>query len=334
MLRMDLIELLADGEVHSGTVLAECLACSRTAIWKQVQALVAVDLPIEALPGRGYRLTRSLELLDRRRIRGQLRPQVRAALDTFDIHAVTTSTSEALRGDSPAAPGRLRVVLAEYQSGGRGRRGRRWLSPFASGICLSVGWTFPVLPANLSALSLAAGLAVFRALSIFRPAGLGLKWPNDVMAGGGKLGGLLIDVQGETAGPVAVVVGVGINIDATDVFEREVVANGSLAPIGLRSLVGDGVVSRNRLAAALIDALSAMLQDFQAAGFAGFVDDWRRVDCMTGRPVTVQVGNQTHSGIVAGITDDGALLLNVAGQVRSFVSGEVTVRPQAENSAA
>lgn len=334
MLRMDLIGLLADGEVHSGAVLAERLGCSRTAIWKHLRKLESVDLHVDAMPGRGYRLTRSLELLDRRLIQAQLQPQVRATLETFDIHAVTESTNDALRDYSHASPGHMRVVLAEYQSAGRGRRGRRWLSPFASGLCLSMGWTFPVLPANLSALSLVASLAVFRALSIFRPAGLALKWPNDVIAGGSKLGGLLIDVHGETDGPVAVRIGVGINIDAIDVFESRVVADGSLAPIGLRSLVADGVVSRNRLAAVIIDALSAVLHDFQAEGFGGFADDWRAADCMIGRSVTVQVGNETHSGIAAGIADDGAMLLSVAGEVRAFVSGEVTLRPRAEGSVA
>ena len=334
MLRMDLIELLADGEVHSGAALAERLGCSRTAIWKHLQKLASVDLHIDAMPGRGYRLARALELLDQRLIRAQLQPQVQAALDTFDIHVITESTSEALRDYAPVSPGRMRVVMAEYQSGGRGRRGRRWLSPFAGGLCLSLGWTFPVLPANLSALSLTAGVAVFQALSTLRPAGLGLKWPNDIIADGGKLGGLLIDVQGETDGPVAVRIGVGINIDGIDIIESRVVADGSLAPIGLRSLVDNGVVSRNRLAAALIDALSAALQAFQAAGFGGFADDWRRLDCMTGRPITVQIGNETHSGIAAGIADDGALLLNVGGKVRAFVAGEVTLRPQAEGSLA
>jgi BirA family biotin operon repressor/biotin-[acetyl-CoA-carboxylase] ligase len=159
-----------------------------------------------------------------------------------------------------------------------------------------------------------------------------LKWPNDIIAGDCKLGGLLIDVQGETDGPVSVIVGIGINIDAIETFADQVVADGSLAPVGLRSLVEGAAVSRNRVAARLIDALALSLQAFQASGFAGFAAEWRRVDVMAGRPVTVQLGNEMHRGTASGIADDGALLLQEDGKVRAYVAGEVTLRAQADGS--
>jgi len=319
--------MLADGAVHSGTDLAQRLKVSRTAIWKQLQQLQAVELAVEATPGQGYRLMRRLELLDRAQIHAGLSPVARDAVESLDIHAVIDSTNEALRGQA-TMPGCVRLVLAEYQTGGRGRRGRRWLSPFAGGLCLSASWHFPEMPSTLPALSLAIGVAACRALSHFAPVGLGLKWPNDIVAGDAKLGGMLIDVQGETGGPLSVIVGVGINIEAIEQVREQIVAdgNGSLPPVGLVSLVTGDAPSRNRVAAVLINELVATLGRFQADGFAAFANEWRSHDCMAGRLVTLQAGNQVITGRAAGIDDNGALLIDDGDTVRSFVSGEVTLR--------
>ena len=331
-MRMDLIELLADGEVHSGADLARILECSRTAIWKRLQQLRSVDLEVEAKPGRGYRLARPIELLAKGAIRARLEPHVAAALGSLELLAVTESTNEVLRAGPPATPGRMHVALAEYQTGGRGRRGRRWLSPFGSGLCMSAGWTFPVMPPTLPALSLTAGVAVHRALSAWRPAGLGLKWPNDIVVGGAKLGGLLIDVQGEAEGPVSVVIGVGINIDPVGDLAERFEADDALPPVGLRSLVREARVSRNDIAAAITNSLADILPEFQATGFASFADEWRRCDAMQGAPIRLRVGEHARAGVAVGIDDDGALLFNDGEGVRSVLSGEVTVRHAAAES--
>ncbi|MBT8441956.1 MAG: biotin--[acetyl-CoA-carboxylase] ligase [Gammaproteobacteria bacterium] len=325
-MRVDLIELLADGELHSGADLARTLRCSRTAIWKQLQQLASVDLEIEAAPGQGYRLTRRLDLLDGDAIRAALAPGVGAGTALLDILSITESTNEFLRAAGTPPPGRMSLAFAEYQSGGRGRRGRRWLSPFASGLCMSTGWTFPVMPPNLAALSLAAGVAVYRALSNWEPAGLALKWPNDIVAANSKLGGMLIDVQGESSGPVFVIVGIGINVEPVERLAERFDTPDCLRPVGLRSLIGDRNLSRNALAAAIASELFVVLIEFQSSGFRTFADEWRGLDAMRGKPVSLRIADREQSGISAGIDDDGALLLDDGGNLNAVVAGEVTLR--------
>lgn len=325
-IREELVALLADGELHSGAAIAQLMHCSRTTVWKQLRQLQNLGLEIAAMPGRGYRLLRPIELLDRALMLQHMNAGAVTNLEALDVLGVIDSTSERLRAAAAPGPERLRVVLAEYQTGGRGRRGRRWLSPYGSGLCLSVSWCFSAVPPALSALSLAAGVAVQRALVVYRPVGLGLKWPNDIIAGGRKLGGLLVDVEGESQGPIKAVIGVGINIDVSDQLENELATDLGLQPAGLREFVPSADVSRNVVAANIINQLYAALDEFARTGFESFVDEWKRFDSLRGESVSVQIGARTYEGIASGIADDGALLLRANGKTMNVVSGEVSVR--------
>lgn len=324
--REQLIRLLADGELHSGAAMARDMHCSRTAVWKHLRELGHLGLDVAAMPGRGYQLTRPIELLDRKSIaRGLLSP-VSKDLEALEIFGVVESTSNYLRSAAAPPPGKMLAVLAEYQTGGRGRRGRRWLSPFGSGLCLSVSWSFALVPPTLSAFSLAAGVAVYRALAALEPAGLGLKWPNDIVAGNRKLGGLLVDVEGEASGPIKVVVGIGLNVDVSADLEREVAAHDSLPPVGLRDLISNAELSRNAVASRIINELHAALVEFADAGFSGFIEEWQRYDKLLGKRVAVRTGARNHIGIASGIGSDGALALRVNGETVSVTSGEVSLR--------
>lgn len=327
-LREELVALLADGEVHSGAAIARLMHCSRTTVWKQLRQLQNLGLEIAAMPGRGYRLLRPIELLDRTLLLEYINAEAGANLEALDVFGVIDSTSDRLRAAAAPGPERLRVVLAEYQTGGRGRRGRRWLSPYGSGVCLSVSWCFSVVPAALSALSLAAGVAVHRALVVYRPVGLGLKWPNDIIAGGRKLGGLLVDVEGESQGPIKVVIGVGINIDVSDELDNEVATELGLRPAGLREFVPNAGVSRNLVAANIISQLHGALDEFARTGFESFVDEWKCFDSLHGESVSVQIGARSYEGIASGIAANGSLLLKVNDKMMNVVSGEVSVRAQ------
>lgn len=326
-IRSALIASMADGGVHSGTDLARQLGCSRTAVWKHLNELRAVGLEIEAQRGRGYRLAQPLDPLDAGRIRTALDPQARAALGRLDVHGVIDSTSAWLGRRPAPAPGRFDAVLAEHQTNGRGRRGRRWRSPFGGGLCLSLNRRFDTVPAALSALSLAAGIAVCRALHDVAGAHIGLKWPNDIVAGDGKLGGLLVDVAGEADGPISIIIGIGINLHVPPALAASVVADGGLRPVGLHALTDRIDGGRNRLAARLIGRMHEALTEFERAGFAGFADDWHRHDVLADRPVVVHVGSRTLSGTARGIDADGRLLLlDAAGETQRLSSGEVSLR--------
>ncbi len=321
-----LIALLADGQLHAGPELAGVLGCSRAAVWKRVHRLQDLGLEIESVRGRGYRLAHPVELLEPVLIHSALPAAIEARIDSLEVELVTESTNRRLLDEPAPAPGQCRVVMAEYQTGGRGRRGRRWLSPFGSGLCLSLSWLLGSAPPNLAALGLAAGVATCRALSACGASGLGLKWPNDVMAGGGKLAGLLLDVEGEADGPMKLVLGVGVNLFPDARLRARLDAQcQSLPPAALAEFTAERP-SRNRVAAAMIDELVVMLDEFIALGFQAFADAWRQLDALYGQPVEVRVGSRQLQGTARGIAPDGALLLEAGGDLQTVISGDVSVR--------
>ncbi len=321
----ELITVLADGRVHSGPELARRCGCSRTAVWKRLHALEALGLEVLAETGRGYRLGRPLELLDRGRLKSGLSAATASRLDSLELVTITDSTNSRLRAGPAPPPGRLQVLLAEYQRSGRGRRGRRWLAPLGGGLCFSIAGTYARRPPDLPALGLAAGVAAWRALRDAGVAGLGLKWPNDLLVGGRKLGGLLVEVDGEADGPLRVIVGLGVNWQLSAGVVRAVAADAGLQPVALTELI-EARRSRNALAAALVDALAQVLDDFGSRGFSPFATDWEAADLLRGRPVVVHRGEDRLSGTARGIDAAGNLLVATNHGLQAVVSGEVSLR--------
>jgi BirA family biotin operon repressor/biotin-[acetyl-CoA-carboxylase] ligase len=321
--RERLLRILADGRFHSGQSLAATLGVSRTVIWKQIRQLAASDLDVYAVRGRGYRLAQPIELLDAGAIRAQLAPSATRRLTALELHFQIDSTNRRLLELAAVTAIAGHVCLAEYQSAGRGRRGRGWVSPPGSGIYLSLGWSFDAPPESLTGLSLAAGVAALRALRRLRIDAAGLKWPNDIVVGERKLGGILIEVRGETTGPCTVVAGVGVNVELPERAARRIDQPWTdLARAGYRP-------SRNLLAAALIDELVRVFSEYEERGFAACAEEWRCYDCGTGRMVRLVSGGHTLAGRMLGIDDSGALLLSVDGAVRRFTSGEISLRMDA-----
>ena len=327
--RAALVRLLADGKLHSGEALAQALGVTRAAVAKQVRTLARWGLGVESLPRRGYRLQAPLELLDAARIESALGPEARARLHTLEVHLELDSTNSRLLARSDLEPGRWYGCLAEFQSSGRGRgrRGREWLAPFGSGLCLSFAWLFRDPPAGLGALGLAAGVAIMRALGRLEIGGISLKWPNDVLRDGGKLGGVLCELRAETTGPAYVVVGVGLNVRLPEKVRSEIVASGGVPPADLAEMAGGvPVPSRALLAAALCDELVRMACEFERRGFAAFIDEWSRADALRDRPVRVQAHAAERDGVARGIDTDGALCVELGDRVERLASGEVTLR--------
>jgi BirA family transcriptional regulator, biotin operon repressor / biotin---[acetyl-CoA-carboxylase] ligase len=322
--RMELLRLLADGALHSGEELAAALEVSRAAIWKRVQQLEEWGIAVEAKPGSGYQLESQIDLLDASAIRAKLPHAALERLRNLEVHEVLDSTSDRLLAVEELPPGRFDACLAEFQSAGRGRRGRSWVAPFASGLCVSVNWGYRDAPATLGALSLAAGVAASRALRRLGFAKLSLKWPNDIVHRDGKLGGILIDLRGEAAGPAYFVVGIGINVRLPRATRERLRADGVDA-VDLASL-GNAPL-RNDAAAVLIAELTQALLEFGARGMTAFAEEWQRADALAGRPVRVHHGGQFLDGLARGVDADGALLLEIDGASRRILSGEVSVRP-------
>ena len=327
--RDQLIRLLADGQTHSGTDLAAAAGVTRSAVWKQAHRLTELGLEVTSDRGRGYRISRRLELLDPERIVAGLEPAILASREGLQVGTVTVSTSADLMNQPAPHPGQWRAALAEYQTGGRGRRGRRWLSPFGCGLCLSLAWCYAIAPRELPALSLAAAIAVRRALEMAGAAGVGLKWPNDIVLEDAKIGGILVDVEGDSRGPLRVVIGIGLNFAVPADMARAILAQGGLAAAGLDLATGGRGLSRNAVAAGIINSLVAVLREFGQCGFTPFADEWRRHDSLIGRNVHIHTNGNQVAGIAGGIAPDGALLVEQPDGLAAVYNGEVSLRSPA-----
>lgn len=328
-LRERLIPLLADGEFHSGERLAQSLGVSRAAIWKTLNGLEESGIELHRVPKRGYRLPRSIELLDAGDIEAKLASKSRQAVRHLQVLQQTDSTNAQLLAVKDLPAGKADVCLAEFQSAGRGRRGRKWIAPFGSSLCLSVSWLFPETPSQIGTLSLAAGVAVLRALGKFAVKDLSLKWPNDVFLERRKLGGILIELRAESAGPAYVVLGIGLNLHLTAAARQSIRESAGVEAASLADGLSGRQIGRNVLATAVIDRLITALTEFQQHGFRSFAQEWREADALSGVPVQVLLNEETHKGIARGIDEDGALLLETSGKLSRFTSGEVSLRPGA-----
>lgn len=318
---------LADGQFHSGEELARDLGVTRSAVWKAAGSLRDLGMSLEAIRNRGYRLSVATEPLDAVRIRSTVPRDVAGRLRELDVKWTVDSTNTQLTSRDPPVPGIAEVLLAEVQTAGRGRRGRSWLAPPGGAVCLSLAWTFPEMPRDVGALSLAIGVCVLRALKAASVENVRLKWPNDVLIDDRKLGGILIELRAESAGPVSVVVGIGLNVALGEALLEEIAKTG-LRATDLASTAVPGL-SRNAIAAALIEHCVRGLTEFEREGLRPFVEEWRRADALRGRDVTVHAAEDGARGLARGIDLSGALLVETPQGLRKFIGGEVSVRPEA-----
>jgi BirA family transcriptional regulator, biotin operon repressor / biotin---[acetyl-CoA-carboxylase] ligase len=319
--RARLLRLIADGELHSGEELGSALGVSRTAIWKIINLLSQYGVTIIAVKGKGYRLSRSIEFLDREvLLSGMSSPAVKI-LNRLEIFEQVDSTNQYFLGDPELANKHASVVLAEYQTHGRGRRGSPWVSPIGSGICLSISWHFEQPLESLTCLSLAVGSAVIRVLTRMGIEGVGLKWPNDIFYHGKKLGGILIEIKGENAGPCDVVVGLGLNFTFPVDFEGDI----NQPWIDLAG-IKDSIPPRNAIAAELISELMLLLDSYADARIEDIINEWRKYDCMDGKQASLILQDKHINGLVVGIDAGGALLMSVNNSIQRFTAGEISLR--------
>jgi BirA family transcriptional regulator, biotin operon repressor / biotin---[acetyl-CoA-carboxylase] ligase len=315
---------LADGRFHSGEDLANALGVSRSAVWKAAGTLRTLGATLHAVRNRGYRLVHGGGPLDPARIRERLSRDVREHVRSIEATWSTPSTNTVLLARANPANGTSEVLLAEYQSAGRGRRGRAWLAPPGGAICLSMSWTFREVPQDLGALGLVIGVCALRALHVLGVSGAALKWPNDLLIGARKLGGVLIELRAESAGPACVVIGVGLNVALGAALLQQIAGTGTeatdLSSAGLKS------PSRNAVAAALIGESVRGLLEFERHGLKPFIEEWRAADALRGRPVNVSAADGVARGLARGIDVHGALMVETPQGVKRFISGDVTVR--------
>lgn len=316
--RIALLHALADGAWHGGSELSQRLGISRAAVSKQAQSLAAWGARVSTQRARGYRLDGGLDLLHADRLQQLLRGVVPAGgVELFDTLPSTNSylMSRVAAGDWPS------VCLVEHQSAGRGRRGRHWHSPYGRNLYVSVAQRYESGPASLAGLSLAIGAALAQLLAGLGVAQVHLKWPNDVLCGGGKLGGILIELQGDTQGPCWAVAGLGLNVNMLTADDGGIEqAWNSLARASGRTW------DRTALAAQVVTTLYQVMQAFPHTGLEPWLATYARFDGLAGQAVRVDWAGERVDGVACGIAGNGALLLDCAGQQRQIWGGDVSVR--------
>lgn len=314
------LRLLENGEFHSGEDIGRALGISRESVSNALEGVEDHGLAVERIRGRGYRLVTPVQWLDA----GKISTAMGSSAKRFALEIVdrTGSTNDDLLARvAQGGPSGL-VRVAELQTRGRGRRGRQWHTGLGGALTFSILWRFVQGAGFLSGLSLAVGLGLMRVVRRHGAREAMLKWPNDLLWRHRKLAGILIELSGEVMGPTAAVIGIGLNVRlaqfVVDEIDQPVV---DLAGIGVE-------IDRNALLGECLAELDSILARFSDRGFAPFAQEWNLAHAYHDKMVRLRMpDNSVQEGRVAGVAQDGALVLAVRSGTRKFYGGELTLRP-------
>lgn len=317
LVRGKLLTILSDNLFHSGETLGITLGISRAAISNHIKVLSSLGLDIFSVTGKGYCLAQPLTLLDSNKIIAQL-----TSIDSAEVEVLNVigSTNQYLKDKSTELKNG-HTCLAEAQTAGRGRHGRKWVSPYASSLYLSMHWSFGGGYSVLGGLSLAVGVAIVNALNQCGVQNVQLKWPNDIYAQGKKLAGVLIEVEGQIGSGCQAIIGIGVNVTLPENIQEI-----DQPWIDLSQLL-EPTVDRNFLAGTLICELSKSLSLFELNGLEPFISKWKELDVFANQAVKLLIGQQVISGICRGIDSSGAILLETKQGIKAYHGGEISVRP-------
>lgn len=318
IVQRQLVHYLADGSLCSGQWLGEQLGISRTAVAKHLEQLQHYGLDLYKIKGKGYRLAQPVQLLDAAAIKHYQLQQA-----PVWVQSVTDSTNSQLmqKLKEGVALEKGAVLVAEAQTAGRGRRGKQWFSPFGCNLYFSMYWQLEQGIQAAMGLSLVVGLAIAKVLQQQWQLPVRLKWPNDLYLDHKKLGGILVELAGQTHAQCDVVIGLGLNIRMPDQTDKVV----DQPWADLTSALGTSI-DRNLLVALVQHQLVLELQQFSQQGFAAYVQQFNQLDQFAGEQVTLSSGSQTISGLCAGVDAQGGLVLDINGQKQSFYGGELSLR--------
>ena len=314
---LQVIDILADGKIHSGEQLGERLGMTRAAINKHIKTLRSWGLDIQTVTGKGYQVPNKINLLNK--------SDIEKYVDAVKIivEPVIDSTNQYMLERIPNLNSGD-TCLAEYQSAGRGRRGRQWISPFGCNLYLSTYWRLEQGPAAAIGLSLVVGIVIAETLNKVCGNKVKVKWPNDLYMNDKKLAGILVELTGKTGDAAHIIIGIGINIGMNEnILQKEKPINQAW------SSLTDEVenIERNKLAGNIINALRQSLLLFEKEGLKPFLAKWFDLDNFLGRSVKLLIGNDVITGIEKGINEQGALLLQTEnGEIIPYIGGEISLR--------
>jgi len=318
-----IIHLLADGAYHSGEEIGQHLGITRSGVWKALKQFEQYGIDIESTHGKGYRVPDGLELLVADNITVLLTPPAKQQLSQLEILTELASTNSYLLAKAREGLHSGHVVTVEWQTAGRGRRGRPWVSPFGSNIYTSILWQFPGGARELSGLSIAVGVAIVRALEAYGIHQLQLKWPNDILWHNKKLAGVLVETFIDDLGVCHSIIGIGLNIN----LPKSAAGSIDQPWIDIKGIINHRP-GRNRLLGLLLNELLLALPEFERTGLSAFLPEWQALDMLYGQEVTVEIMGKQETGIAQGIDNQGGLILKTNDQHKTLNAGEVTVRPK------
>ncbi|HHR6132301.1 TPA: bifunctional biotin--[acetyl-CoA-carboxylase] ligase/biotin operon repressor BirA [Providencia alcalifaciens] len=314
---LQVIDILADGQIHSGEQLGERLGMTRAAINKHIKTLRSWGLDIQTVTSKGYQLPSQINLLSKERIEQYVTDS------NVIVEPVIDSTNQYMLDRIPHLQSGD-TCLAEYQSAGRGRRGRQWISPFGCNLYLSTYWKLEQGPAAAIGLSLVVGIVIAETLNELCGNKVKVKWPNDLYMNDKKLAGILVELTGKTGDAAHIIIGVGINIGMSkNIIKKEETINQAWS-----ALIDEiESIERNELAGNIINSLKESLRIFEKQGLKPFLFRWFELDNFLGRKVKLLIGNDIIVGIEKGINEQGALLLQKEnGEIIPYIGGEISLR--------
>ncbi|MBM7074141.1 bifunctional biotin--[acetyl-CoA-carboxylase] ligase/biotin operon repressor BirA [Shewanella sp. 202IG2-18] len=296
----------------SGEALAKQLDVSRATISNHVDALEQAGVGIYSVKGKGYKLEKPVPLIDGDVLVHKIDDRC------FYFDEIDSTNSFILKHAEELKSGD--ICIAEYQSAGRGRRGRKWASPYGSHLYASMLWQFPQGMAQAMGLSLVVGCSLASVLKKLGLDDVAVKWPNDVYLEGKKLAGILVEMSGQADGECNVVIGIGVNLSMPTTAAEQI--DQPWADIVSQQALPD----KTEFAIALHQQLKADIQQFEQSGLPAFIERWQKVDLYCDQPIKLLMADNVTEGICRGIDTQGALLLEVDGEVKAFVGGEISVR--------
>ncbi len=313
-----LLELLADGKIHSGEEIGSALSVSRAAVWKRLQKLEELGIQVESIKGKGYQIVEGLDLLDEQKIRTALMGIIENLLLVWSID----STNKYILDRCNSGEGHRSLCIAETQSEGRGRRGRVWHSPFACNLYFSIGWQFSGGAKCLEGLSLAVGVCIARVLKKAGLIDVGLKWPNDVVVQGKKIAGILLEMTGDASGQCQVVVGIGLNVKMQKLADK-IQIDQPWTDVSSHSI---NEPNRTNLLLAAVLEVESMLQDYEVRGFEYYKEEWEILDICRNKQIKLSTPAMEVLGYGKGVTSGGEIIIATDDGEHIYNGGEVSLR--------
>nr|WP_280925493.1 bifunctional biotin--[acetyl-CoA-carboxylase] ligase/biotin operon repressor BirA [Shewanella holmiensis] len=309
--KRQILALLSSDHFTSGEAIASEIGLTRMAVNQHIDALSDYGLEVFSVKGKGYKLASPITLVDEQSLIGGIENRC------FYFDEIDSTNSFMLNHFVDLKSGD--ICIAEYQSAGRGRRGRQWLSPYGNHLYASLFWRFETNASNLMGLSLVIACSIVKTLSEMNITGLGMKWPNDIYLDDKKLAGILIEVAKTETKQTELVIGFGINMSMS-------AAQGELIDQPWSDLASQGVPDKTQLLVSLHRNLKSDIQAFSNHGLAPFIPFWNAYDLFANKQVRLLMAPNEVFGLCRGIDEQGAVVIETNSEIKAYIGGEISLR--------